>query len=90
MAGFMISGFVSALERHSEGDDVRVTCKLEFSLATHPEEGIFGFLKGGGFTNSSDFGGDVELAEQECVAGVIENLMTTKVIPTLESSKAAK
>ncbi|HKE14079.1 MAG TPA: HEAT repeat domain-containing protein [Kofleriaceae bacterium] len=76
---FFVDGTVNAV--NSKGGAVE--CKVSMLLATFPAKSMFGFLKGGAAVEGS--GSDGDLAAQDCVVAVIEDLIARKIIPTIEA-----
>jgi hypothetical protein len=76
---FFVDGTVNAI--HGKGGGVE--CKVSMLLATFPAKSMFGFLKGGARVEGS--GSDVDLAAQDCVVAVVEDLIARKIIPTIQA-----
>jgi len=77
---FFLDGTVNAI--NVSGGTVE--CKVSMLLATYPAKSMFGFLKGGAKVEGGS-GGDADLAAQDCVVAVVEDLITRKIIPTIEA-----
>jgi hypothetical protein len=54
-------------------------------LADFPDKSVFGFLNGGASVTASKSEKDQDLAAEDCVTAVIENLIANKIIPTIKS-----
>jgi hypothetical protein len=83
--GFYVDGTLNTLDIQKAGGSSKVTCKISMYLATYPEKSAFGFLNG----NASVAGGasdrDIALATEDCVAAVVEDLITKKIVPTIKA-----
>jgi hypothetical protein len=54
-------------------------------LASFPDKSVFGFLNGGAKVQASASPREVTLATQDCVAAVVESLITKQIVPTIKS-----
>ncbi len=79
LKAFFVDGTVNAVK--SGGGAVE--CKVSMLLATFPAKSMFGFLKGGAKVEGG--GGEDDLAAQDCVIAVVEDLIARKIIPTIEA-----
>jgi HEAT repeats len=79
LQAFFVDGTVNAINQNGGG----VECKVSMLLATYPSKSMFGFLKGGATVEGG--GGTADLAAQDCVIAVIEDLIARKIIPTIEA-----
>ena len=79
LKAFFIDGTVNAINRGAGA----VECKVSMLLATFPSKSMFGFLKGGAKVEGG--GGQDDLAAQDCVIAVVEDLIARKIIPTIEA-----
>ena len=61
-----------------------VECKVSMLLATYPAKSMFGFLKGGAKVEGGS-GDGADLAAQDCVVAVVEDLIARKIIPTIQA-----
>ena len=52
-------------------------------LADFPDKSVFGFLNGGASVTASSSQSDQDLASEDCVSAVIEDLIAKKIIPTI-------
>jgi HEAT repeats len=78
LKAYFVDGTVNTIA--SKGSALE--CKVSMLLATFPAKSMFGFLKGGAMV---DGGGDADLAAQDCVIAVVEDLIARKIIPTIEA-----
>jgi len=78
LQAFFVDGTVNAINASGGG----VECKVSMLLATFPSKSMFGFLKGGAMVEG---GGDADMAAQDCVIAVVEDLIARKIIPTIEA-----
>lgn len=83
--GFHVDGTVNELVVKQKGSTATVSCKISMLIATYPEKSIFAVLSGGAAVQGSNDAKDIELAGKDCVAAVIEDLVATKVVPTIRS-----
>ena len=54
-------------------------------LASYPERSMFGFLNGGAMVQAGSSSRDIEFAKEDCVSAVVESLVGTKIIPTINT-----
>jgi HEAT repeats len=78
LKAFFVDGTVNAIVNGGGA----VECKVSMLLATFPAKSMFGFLKGGAKVEG---GGQDDLAAQDCVIAVVEDLIARKIIPTIEA-----
>lgn len=78
---FHVDGTVNAINASGGW----VECKVSMLLATYPEKSMFGFLKGGAKVQAGSSQRDIDLAAQDCVGAVMEDLIRRKIIPTIQS-----
>jgi hypothetical protein len=78
LKAFFVDGTVNAINAGGGA----VECKVSMLLATFPSKSMFGFLKGGAKVEG---GGGDDLAAQDCVIAVVEDLIARKIIPTIEA-----
>ncbi len=52
-------------------------------LAEFPSKSMFGFLNGGATVTAGASQRDQDLAAQDCVQAVVEDLVAKKIIPTI-------
>jgi HEAT repeats len=83
--GFFLDGTLNELKVSTSGGSATISCKVNMLLADFPNKSIFGFLNGGAKVQGSSSPKDVELATEDCVTAVVENLVATKIVPTITS-----
>jgi hypothetical protein len=81
LQAFFVDGTVNAV---STARGV-VECKVSMLLATYPAKSMFGFLKGGAKVEGGGSGEGADLAAQDCVVAVVEDLIARKIIPTIQA-----
>ncbi len=84
---FYVDGTLLELKAVSSGSSTTVRCKVSMLLASYPEKSMFGFLKGGAQVQSSSSSKQIQYAKEDCVAAVVEDLVSRKIIPTLKARK---
>jgi hypothetical protein len=82
--GFYIDGTTNQLTVQISGSNATVSCKVSMLLADFPNKSIFGFLNGGAKVQGSSSQGDIDLARDDCVAAVVEDLISKKIVPTIK------
>jgi hypothetical protein len=85
VAGFYVDGTLNSLDIKTSGGGATISCKVSMLLADFPDKSVFGFLNGGASVTASSSQGDQELAAEDCVTAVIENLIANKIVPTIKS-----
>jgi hypothetical protein len=85
VAGFYVDGTLNTLDIKTSGGGATISCKVSMLLADFPDKSVFGFLNGGASVTASSSQGDQELAAEDCVTAVIENLIANKIVPTIKS-----
>ncbi len=85
MAGFYIDGTLNTLTVTKAGADATVACKISMLLATYPDKNIVGNLSGGAKVVGGTKPKDIALSEQDCIEAVIEDMVKSKVVPTIKS-----
>jgi len=85
VAGFYVDGTLNTLQVKPSGGGSTISCKVSMLLADFPDKNMFGFLNGGASVTAGSSQSDQDLASQDCVQAVIENLIATKIIPTIKS-----
>ena len=83
--GFFVDGTLTELKVDASGSSAKVSCKVSMLLASYPEKSMFGFLNGGAAVQASSSPSEISLAGQDCVAAVIESLITKQIVPTINS-----
>lgn len=85
VSGFYVDGTLNTLDIKTSGGGATISCKVSMLLADFPDKSVFGFLNGGASVTASSSAKDQELAAEDCVTAVIENLIANKIIPTIKS-----
>ena len=85
LTAFHVDGTLNELTAKKQGSRTIVSCKVNMLLATYPEKSMFGFLKGGASIETSSSEREVQLAKEDCVSAVVEDLVANKIIPTIRS-----
>ena len=80
-----VDGTLTDVGVKEKGNSAVISCKISMLIATYPEKSMFGFLNGGASVQASSSPDDVELAKQDCVVAVVEDLVTKKIIPTIQT-----
>lgn len=82
-SGFYVDGTLNTLSVKVSGQNSTITCKVSMLLADFPNKSVFGFLNGGASVSASASASDQEMAGQDCVTAVVEDLITKKIVPTI-------
>ncbi len=85
VSGFYVDGTLNTLDIKPGGGGATISCKVSMLLADFPDKSVFGFLNGGASVTASNSEKDQDLAAEDCVTAVIENLIANKIIPTIKS-----
>jgi hypothetical protein len=85
VSGFYVDGTLNALQVKTSGGGATISCKVSMLLADFPDKNMFGFLNGGASVTAGASASDQELASEDCVQAVIENLIANKIVPTIKS-----
>lgn len=85
VAGFYVDGTLNTLDVKVSGGGATISCKVSMLLADFPDKSVFGFLSGGASVTASSSQSDQDLASEDCVSAVIENLIANKIVPTIKS-----
>lgn len=83
VAGFYVDGTLDKLVVKTTGSGSTVTCKISMLLAEFPSKSMFGFLNGGATVTAGASQRDQDLAAQDCVQAVVEDLVAKKILPTI-------
>jgi len=83
IAGFYVDGTLNELKVKTSGSSSTISCKVSMLLADFPDKSVFGFLNGGASVTASASPSDQDLASEDCVSAVIEDLIAKKIIPTI-------
>ncbi len=81
---FHVDGTLTSVTVKEKGAAATVSCKVSMLIATFPEKSVFGFLDGGASVSASNDAKDIALASEDCVAAVVEDLVSKKMIPTIK------
>jgi hypothetical protein len=82
-AGVYVQGTLHELQVKVSGSSSTISCKVSMLLADFPDKSVFGFLNGGASVSASASQSDQDLASEDCVSAVIEDLIAKKIIPTI-------
>jgi hypothetical protein len=83
VAGFYVDGTLNELKVKGSGASITISCKVSMLLADFPDKSVFGMLSGGASVSASGSQSDQDLAGEDCVSAVIEDLIAKKIIPTI-------
>ena len=83
--GFYVDGTLNELKIEKAGSSSNVSCKISMLLASFPDKSVFGFLNGGAKVQASSSPRDVDLAREDCVSAVVEDLIAKKIVPTIKT-----
>ena len=83
ISGFYVDGTLNELKIKTSGSSSTISCKVSMLLADFPDKSVFGFLNGGASVTASASQSDQDLASEDCVSAVIEDLIAKKIIPTI-------
>jgi hypothetical protein len=81
---FHVDGTLTELTTETRGRNTVISCKVSMLIATYPEKSMFGFLNGGANVQTGSSPAQVQRGQRDCVLAVVENLVTSRVIPTIE------
>jgi hypothetical protein len=84
-SGFYVDGTLNELKIDKSGSNATVSCKISMLLASFPDKSVFGFLNGGAKVQGSASARDIDLASEDCVTAVVEDLIAKKIVPTIKS-----
>lgn len=87
-SAFFVDGTLNELKVQTSGSSASVSCKISMLLASFPDKAIFGMLSGGAKVQGSSSPKDIELAGEDCVTAVVEDLIAKKIVPTINSKVA--
>jgi hypothetical protein len=85
ISGFYVDGTLNTLDIKVSGGGATISCKVSMLLADFPDKSVFGFLSGGASVTASSSQSDQDLASEDCVSAVMENLIANKIVPTIKS-----
>jgi len=83
--GFYVDGTLNELKIDKSGSSATISCKVSMLLASFPDKSVFGFLNGGAKVQGSASDRDIEMASEDCVSAVIEDLIAKKIVPTIKT-----
>lgn len=83
--GFYVDGTLNELKITTSGSDATISCKVNMLLADFPNKSIFGFLNGGAKVQGSSSPKDIEMASEDCISAVVEDLIAKKIVPTIKT-----
>jgi len=83
--GFYIDGTLNELKITTSGSDATISCKVNMLLADFPNKSIFGFLNGGAKVQGSSSPKDIDMASEDCISAVVEDLIAKKIVPTIKT-----
>lgn len=83
--GYHVDGNILEVTVTEKGAASLVSCRISMLIATYPGKSIFGFLEGGAKVQGSNTAKDIELAKQDCVTAVVEDLVAKKIMPTIRT-----
>ncbi len=89
MKAFHIDATLTELTVNKSGSSAQIGCKVSMLMATFPKKSMFGFLSGGAMVKTGSSSQDVRSGKKDCVAAVINDLVTRRVIPTLKKRAVA-
>ena len=81
--GFYVDGTLNEVKVTTSGSTATVSCKISMLLASFPDKSVFGFLNGGAKVQGSASQRDIDLASEDCVSAVVEDLIAKKIVPTI-------
>lgn len=88
VSGFYVDGTVNQVTVKDAGSGVLVSCKIKMLIASYPEKSMFGFLSGGAAVEAGRAPAELASARTDCVAAVVEDLVSKKIVPTIKNSVA--
>lgn len=85
VTAFYLDGTLTEIKVKEKGASTLVSCKISLLIATYPDKSMFGFLNGSASVSASQSAQDVELAHQDCVAAVVEDMIAKKAVSALQA-----
>ncbi len=85
VSGFYVDGTLTEIKAKEKGTQTLVSCKISLLIATYPDKSMFAFLQGSASVSASQSAQDIELAHQDCVAAVIEDMIARKAVAALQA-----
>jgi HEAT repeats len=84
-AGFYIDGTLGTLTVTKSGNTATISCKVSMLLADFPDKALIGMPSGSANVQGGASQRDVDLSINDCVEGVIENIVKQKIIPAIKT-----
>ncbi len=85
VAGFFVDGTLNEVKIKESGSSSTISCKVNMLIASFPDKAMFGFLNGGASVQASASPRDEAMATEDCISAVVEDLITKKIVPTIQS-----
>lgn len=85
VTAFYLDGTLTEIKIKEKGASTLVSCKISLLIATYPDKSMFGFLNGSASVSASQSAQDIELAHQDCVAAVVEDMVAKKAVSALHA-----
>jgi hypothetical protein len=83
VSAFYLDGTLTEIKQKEKGAGTLVSCKISLLIATYPDKSMFAFLQGGASVTASQSAQDIELAHQDCVSAVLEDMIAKKAVTAL-------
>lgn len=83
VSAFYVDGTLTEIKQKEKGAATLVSCKISLLIATYPDKSMFAFLQGGASVTASQSASDIELAHQDCVSAVLEDMIAKKAVTAL-------
>lgn len=83
VSAFYLDGTLTEIKQKEKGAATLVSCKISLLIATYPDKSMFAFLQGGASVTASQSAQDIELAHQDCVSAVLEDMIAKKAVAAL-------
>jgi hypothetical protein len=84
-AGFYIDGTLGTLTVTKSGNTATISCKVSMLLADFPDKALIGMPSGSANVQGGASQRDIDLSINDCVEGVIENIVNQKIIPAIKT-----
>ncbi len=81
---FHVDGTITSLTTNQSGRNTEIACEVSMLIATYPQKSMFGFLDGSARVQTGSSDSQVERGKRDCVVAVADNLVSSRVVPTLE------
>lgn len=82
---FYVDGTLQSLSVKKNGAAATVSCNLSILVASYPDKSMFGFAKGSAAVEASSSDKEIDLAKQDCVAAVVEDVVAKQIVPTIRT-----